>query len=286
MITRRQPGFTLIELLVVVAVISILIGAIITVSSVVIAGAKAKDTQAMLIVLDQAIDQFKEDMTSASKPWYQNATKGRYAENYPPDELEAFTVANEAPTLFTTIAPGGDLEDDTGSGLTLNNVAQRDVKAMALAIKLFSPAGSEILDRIGERFKVAEPRQGLRRTNPFVSFEPLVYFVDSWGTPIEYYATAAGTENASTDSGGDRRKTSKALVAANSGVPLLVSYGPDGPDQFSQDFIDTEGESDLVADFSQADPVRTIDHRLNADNVYSNPDMNEKLLKQLPDPGA
>ena len=295
---RRQSAFTLIELLVVIAVIAILIGAIIGVSSSVIAGGKARDTQAMLLVLDQAIEQFKEDMLE--RPRFSGSTKTNYETRYgvyPPDELEAFTDDGDFDpnTFLPTISPGSgvDLTDDGGTPLDLTDVQNRGAKAMALAIKLYSPAGGDFLDLISDRFRRTmgnrqddfhgdDSVEQLDRTVP----EPLVYFVDAWGTPIDYFATNDITVTADSDPSDLRRDASTAFVRANNGVPLLVSYGPDGLDQFAQDFIDAEGETDLVADFHGDDPVRTIDHRLNADNVYSDPDIAEKLAAGLPDPDA
>ena len=298
---RRQSAFTLIELLVVIAVIAILIGAVIHVSTSVIAGGKARDTRAMLLILDQAIEQFKEDMLE--RPRFSGSTKTNYETRYgvyPPDELEVFTDDDDLdhPTkssYLKNLAPGSaELTDDGGTPLDLTEVQNRSTKAMALAIKLYSPAGGDILDRITDRFRRTmgnrqddfhgdDSVERLNRTVP----EPLVYFVDSWGTPIGYFATDDTTVTATiTDPSDLRRDASTAFVRANNGVPLLVSYGPDGPDQFAQDFIDAEGETDLVADFHGVDRVRTIDHRLNAGNVYSDPDSAQELAAGLPDPDA
>ena len=61
--------------------------------------------------------------------------------------------------------------------------------------------------------------------------EPLTYYVDSWGTPIDYFSTCSATGDAAADyvpRVNARRDASTAFVHLNDGLPLLVSYGPDG----------------------------------------------------------
>ena len=301
-----RTAFTMIELLVVVAVIAVLLGAILAGGSVLINKAKANDTRALFQTLALAVEQFKDDAPLAKVAGYTT----RYA-NYPPDELEAFSAAAAdgiPPSGANLLGTGARLEDESDTALSspLNAVEQRDVKAMALAVRLFSAAGAEILDQVDERFRRrGQTATGLAeyydrdQTGSNNSFrEPLIYYVDSWGTPIEYYATnlpgPSGTADVPTDNSpdypspsGSRRIASTAFVGANNGVPVFVSYGPDGEDQFAQDMIDSIGLStQLVWDFNN-DYVggaldRAVNHKLNADNVYSSPDLAAKLANTLP----
>lgn len=295
-----RTAFTMIELLVVVAVIAILLGAIIAGGSALISKAKASDTRALFQTLALAVEQFKDDAPTAKVTGY----TARYA-NYPPDELEVFSADDGIPPSGANlVGTGARLEDESDTALSspLNAVEQRDVKAMVLAVRLFSAGAAEILDQVDERFRrQGQTAAGLAEyydrdhSGSNDSFrEPLIYYVDSWGTPIEYYATnlpgSSGTADVDTDNSptsGSRRIASTAFVAANNGVPVFVSYGPDGEDQFAQDFIDSVGQTQLVWDFND-DYVgggaldRAINHKLNADNVYSSPDLAAKLANALP----
>ena len=308
-----RTAFTMIELLVVVAVIAILLGAIIAGGSALISKAKASDTRALFQTLALAVEQFKDDAPTAKVAGY----TARYA-NYPPDELEVFSAADGIPPSGANLlGTGARLEDESDTVLSspLDAVEHRDVKAMVLAVRLFSAAGAEILDQVDERFRRrGQTATGLAeyydrdQTGSNNSFrEPLIYYVDSWGTPIEYYATnlpgPSGSADVDTDrltgdpakdpypgypEPGARRIASTAFVAANNGVPLFVSYGSDGEDQFAEDFIAdaTIGQTQLVWDFND-DYVggaldRAINHKLNADNVYSSPDLAAKLANTLP----
>jgi len=287
---RHNTAFTLVELLVVIGVIALLIGAILGVSVSVIAGAKARDTQAMLASLSLAVDQFRNDAPLAKATNY----KKRYLENAPPDELEAFTGEyTESPV---SVAPGAAaLQDGSGGALSLSAVEHRDIKAMVLAMTLYSDAAAAILDRIDTRFRrraqdaAGAPTEVLRRSMGGSNIDiPLVYYVDSWGTPLDYFATSDTTgAQAFYDTvpiNNARRDTSTALLRINNGEPLFVSYGPDGPEQFSADFYDPADDLpyDLVYDWTTYTSDagfsgNRIDHPLNADNVYSDPQIAERL---------
>ncbi len=309
---RASAGFTMVELLVVVAVIVILLGAIIGIGGKVISGAKVSDTETLFRTLGLAIEQFNEDAPLAKVRGYTE----RYG-NYPPDELEAFSAADGIPpsppvtTLLSSTARLED-EDDTGLDASLDKVEHRDVKAMLLAIKVFSAESAAILDQVDERFKqIGKTAARLTeyydpKDNSANAFrQPLVYLVDSWGTPIEYYATVVPggpppsatfdvTHDKAPDhpSAGTRRIASTALITANNGQPVFVSYGPDGEEQFAKDVLTTVGQTQVVwdfnDDFADAAPApgsvdRTINHTLNHDNIYSSPALADRLAAGLPD---
>lgn len=286
MTPRARSAFTLIELMVVVAVIAVLIGAIIGIGASVIAGGKARDTEALLKAIETAVQQFQQEAPFAGVPNYNT----RYADDYPPDELEAFTKDNDfGGELFDNVSPGGADLVFQWSPSSLGEVQYRDIKAMSLAISLYNPEACSILERIDNRFRRLEtnisgdPLEYLDRESVGgVTNEPLVYYVDSWGTPIEYYSTSdLSRRQAASDPGNLRKDASTSFVRANNGVPLLVSYGPNGPEQFSPAFISSEGPSDLVSDYHD-DGAHLIDHRLNDDNVYSNSAVVDKLREGQP----
>ena len=67
---------------------------------------------------------------------------------------------------------------------------------------------------------------------------------------------------------------------------MLLSYGPDGPDQFSQEFINVQGATDLVADYNGGEPNNgqpdVIDGPFNEDNVYLDDSIKQRLKEPLP----
>ena len=298
----RRRAFTLVELMVVVAILAVLLGAVLAVTSSTIANAKARQTQAVMLNIQQAIEQFQTDAPLKRVKDYRD----RYGV-YPCDELEPF-VRNGAnrgrpqkdltAPLGRVIGPGADSDLNVPAN-GLNKVPDRSIKAMALAIRLYSSEGSAILDRISPKYR----RPPMDRDEFFdrdasgggatldIDDEPLIYFVDAWGTPFEYFAvspaddtTLAVNTPAPTDLAGNRLDASRWLVdGRNRGKPLLVSYGPDGPDQFSADFSDAQGNplTDLVADYDASGPEpHVIDDPLNDDNVYIDDTIKERLRQQ------
>jgi len=138
MAPRARSAFTLIELMVVVAVIAVLIGAIIGIGASVIAGGRARDTEAMLKTIELAVTQFQQDAPLAGVPNYNT----RYADDYPPDELEAFTDEFTSPITppFMMVSPGGAPLSPSSAA----DIQHGDIKAMALAISLYNPEACSI----------------------------------------------------------------------------------------------------------------------------------------------
>ena len=105
-------------------------------------------------------------------------------------------------------------------------------------------------------------------------------------TPIQYFAIRNdGLEAAPDDLTGKRLRTSAFLVQRNRDKPVLVSYGPDGPEQWSnelREFSDIPGVglTDVVTDFTQTTPVEeAIDNPFNDDNVYVDESLKDRLRK-------
>lgn len=279
--------------MVVITVLTILIASVVKVSTVVLRNGEIRQTQAVMRNLDLAIEQFRTDSPLGNLSEYKNRYGG-----YPCDELEPFIKTDGIPTkpplppVPKFIGPGRDSDLQLpASGL--NGVDQKDIKAMALAIRLYSSEGGAILDRIDAKYRRPAPLPEFfdrntttgSKTEPDTDDVPLVTFVDAWGQPFEYYAVSHGDKSVDTpapsDTGGRRLKTAQFLIGQNRGRPVLVSYGPDGKDQFSADFWEAGQKVDLVADYHAADGPKMdmgdIDHRLNLDNVYLDDGLKERL---------
>lgn len=272
----------MVELLVVIAIIVLLAGLVIGIGGWSIEQGRKRDTAGLFKHLDDAIEQFRLDA-----PLTRVQGMARYG-GYPPDELEAFVSGGTdagIPGSGEIIRPN-DTADLSFELSDFENVGSRDVKAMVLAIRLFGgEEAQQILERIDARFRAGAPADEYWDRNGNDSFdpedEPLAFYVDSWGVPIEYFALCPPgpplNVPAPSDSGGNRYAACTWLVGRNKQRPLFASYGPDGPDQFSGDF----GETDLLSDFAgttpDGDTPGIIDNRFNTDNVYSTEGLAEKL---------
>ena len=292
----RRSAFSLIELLVVMVIIVILIGTVIAIGGSQLEKAKRRETAGVLDTLRLAATQFAEENPLRQVRGY----RARYG-SYPPDELDGFLSSEGIPGSDASIAPGGsDLECLGGDLATVPN---GDIKAFALAIRLYSEKGAAILDRVPPKYRAPAERnptsgdvlEYLDRddSDTFTAGdEPLDYFIDAWGTPIAYFAArpSGGPSVWDSDVGGnvqaagDRRYTCGALLSLSNDVPVFVSYGPDGPEQFNADFFENGFPPDLIYDFGQDDPEYTFDHPLNGDNIYSNETVRDKiLLTEMPE---
>ena len=310
LLKRRSAGFTLVELLVVIGLLTVLITIVVSVSARVISSGRARHTRAVMQTLQLAIEQFQTEAPLAKVPYYNS----RYVNNAPPDELEVFdqgtTRVHYNPRFSVNLAPGAAEIIYPEINANLGKLHYRDTKAMTLAIKLYSPAGAEILDRVDDRFR-RSPISDYRGHPQFGSWPtdgeyldqpdtgtgaavqiPLDYFVDSWGTPLQYYATflpesagggmAVQKPTSKYDVGGARQKVSTMLVQMNNRSPVLVSYGPDGRSQFptptaEQPYPPPDPVDDLTSDYADD---QLINMPANQDNVYSNSALAERLADQ------
>lgn len=277
--TAKTGGFTLVELMVVVGILAILISTLIAVSVSVLTSAKIRDTRTVLLNLQTAIDQFNDEAPLKRVQDYRT----RYG-NYPCDELEGF-AAGIPGSGGTYIGPGGDSR--LNATVNFTDIYNQDIKAMALVMRLYSAEVATILDRISPRYRRPpdNPEEFFDRNGDGTMGTddvPLGYFVDTWGTPLQYFAIRDdGLASASDDPMKRRLKTSSFLVQRNRGKSVLVSYGPNGPDQWSEEAILVNGQTDLVTDYHDATPG-VIDNLMNEDNVYVDEALNERLRQGNP----
>jgi prepilin-type N-terminal cleavage/methylation domain-containing protein len=270
-------AFTLVEVLAVVAIIAILLGLVVGVSSWAVKSARQRHTGSMLSLLDTAAEQFKKETAGSLGriPMYLERYGG-----YPPDELAPFVNASRGGGIPNPAAPQnpGPVINPVATADVVpqdpdTNVPGADMRAFVLAVRLFSNEANVFLERIDIRFKrTADPsvhrwdRGG--DTSVDATDEPLDYFVDSWETPIVYFNTREASPSA-----GSRSEMSSAILRFSGGRPVFCSYGPDGREQLSADF----GNVTLLADWR--DGTKAITNRFNSDNVYSIEGLADRLQR-------
>jgi prepilin-type N-terminal cleavage/methylation domain-containing protein len=318
----RQPidsrrGFTLLELLIVVVVIGVLAGAIIATSTVFLNNARIKNTRAVLLIVDEAIEQFRNDQTA--KPTIARIRQGnagyetRYG-IYPPDELEVFSpygLPGAAPaTAKYSLAGAANVRPEATSSVAYrpmkfhpmpvanaehNAREHRDLAALMLSVQLFSESAEQILNRLPERNRSpglldagGRPIQFLDRAPLGAVFggedEQIRLVLDDWGVPLSYLSQKdwvappkPPAAESSNHAGWNRASTQ--IIQLNGGRPLIFSYGPDGKDQLTSDQMGDDGAASLVGDWTSSDNPGRVDHPLNADNVYPDSAFQEKLTK-------
>jgi len=312
-----RGAFTLVELLVVIAIMTVMISAVITGGAVLLTRSRVKSTEATLSVVQQAIQQFHRDAPSITKARQRLGTSVapvKYADRYggyPPDELEVFTnfgLLGQNGTNPLTLAPGGAVmipkPDDASSeyptmrffpprDTPANELPfeHRDLAAMILAIELYSPVGSEILDSIPGKFRSEGPIdpssglpcQFLDRNNDSkwdAGDYQIRYILDDWGLPLVYYSQRdfdplASPPVVSTNHAG-WKQASTGMIRLNGSQPIIMSYGPNGEEQLGALYQQDNPLALLHADWVDGE---AIDDAMNDDNVYVDEALIEKLRK-------
>ncbi len=316
-VEHPSRAFSLVELLVVIVVIVILLSAVLAASSTLFAKAKKANTQALLAVVTDAVEQFKREQTA--KPTITRARQGvvnyvKYMDRYgyfPPDELEVFTdigipgsgaggqtLAPGRAEMVPAPAPGYGAMGLYTKGLpaAYKALEHRDIAAMIVAIQTLGDASNAILDRIQDRYWLAPLDEN---GNPTVFLDrdgngtwdsddhQIRYIIDDWGNPLSYLAQRdwepPPTPANAASNHPNWNEASTELIRLNAGQPLIFSYGPDGKDQLTLEQMGDNGAASLVGDFEGLSGTKhKIDHLLNADNVYADPSLKEKLAEGIP----
>lgn len=306
----------MIELLIVMAVIGILVAALLVAGSAVIENTKATKTQFMLGIVNDAIEQFRSEQDERPTLAKLAAYQKRYG-LYPPDELEVFTELGVpyANAPKSRAVGGYSVEPAPSSGAQYTNMTfridqlaapspaeeHRDIAALTLTIVMFSDAAASMLEKLPADHwytpvdrTSGDPLQYLDRDGngdyDAGGDEAIRYLVDDWGVPITYFAqrdaAPGGPTSATVSSNGvDWNAASSAMVRINGGQPILCSYGPNGREQLSQESLDAAADPannapapTLETDWAE-DSEGKIDSPLNADNVYPDDALKEKLAR-------
>ncbi len=299
--SRRASAFTLIELLVVMGIIVVLVGSVLVAGTALIRKSKITNTRATLIVVRDAVEQFAREQKAKPTLARRRAYQERFG-FFPPDELEWFSPVNPLMITPMSFAPGGAeiVPEPDGNPMkfyvgvpTAPEAAfeHRDLAAMILAIELFGNESKDILSRIAGRNRTAgpvdvpgNPSQFLdRNTNGNWDADDVQirYIVDDWGTPIGYMAQRdfdPGDPPATVSHNhANWNQVSTRLIKLNSNQPLIFSYGPDGQDQLSKDAMGTAADASIPTDYADPASPNKLDHTYNADNVYVDETLKEKL---------
>jgi hypothetical protein len=279
--------------------------------------AKVRNTQAVLQIVRDALEEFRREspvMIRASQPMAGGGKaryRARYGE-YPPDEVEVFTdLGLPRSSAGGSLAPGGAVfvPAPKTSGVpypemrfyTAGNPAaaaeHRDLVAMTLAVRELTESAASILGRIpdshwspGVLDAAGGPSQFLDRDdngvwNPAVD-EQIRYVVDDWGVPMSYFAQrdwcsdTCGKESSNAEGW---NQTSTEIIRLNKGQPVLMSYGPNGRAQLTAEVQNAEGSTtSMVSDWMDpTDERRRINDPYNADNVYADPGLDERLVEGI-----
>ena len=301
----RPRALTLVELLVVIVIIVVLVGSVMVAGTSVINTAKQNNTKAILQIVADAVEEFKRERPGITRAKQRDGAGGvvKYVRRYglyPPDELEVFTdvgLPGSAPASGSLAvgkasmvpgAPYGAMRfffDGSNDDLT----EHRDLAAMIVAIETLSETAAAVLDRIPDRNRspglldeAGKPAQFLDRNGNGVwdsGDHQIRYILDDWGRPISYFAQRDWTPNGTSAPSSNHEgwnEASTEFIRLNDGKPLLMSYGGDGDAQFTQDVMGSNADASLVGDFEN-EGDEAINHPLNADNVYTNPKLTEKL---------
>lgn len=315
-LARSSPAFTLIELLVVMVIIAVLISAVVAASTTLITKAKISGTRAVLTIVRDAVEQFHREQTAQPTLARNEAYQNRYG-YYPPDELEVFTPSGipDDPAAQSRAVGGAVIvptPPPSGAYPHMNfytrrlppyeaALEHRDQVAMVVAIQTLGDASASILERVQDRYWASPPTDPAKDPPVPILFldrdkngdwdrtedHLLRYIVDNWGTPISYFAQRNWCPDCSPERSSNHERwneASTAMIRLNGGQPVIMSYGPNGKEQLTKEAMEVsdidEGAS-LVDDWVFKDEHR-INHHLNADNVYVDSTLKEKLARGIP----
>ncbi len=238
---------------------------------------------------------------------------------FPPDELELFTplglpgsgkagatLGVNGAAIYTDLLPPGDWPEmqfyPHVDPPEYNVFESRDLAAMIVAIELYSDTASAILDRIPNDNR--HPGMFDKQGNPVLFLDrpdakgelndkydsgdlQIRYIVDSWGMAIAYHAqrdfNPADPEKTKSPNHEYWNQASTEMIRLNDGKPIIFSYGPNGGEQFEKQWmVDDKAKASLIGDWMDVDDTKSrINHHLNADNIYANPALKEKLAEGI-----
>lgn len=301
----------------VIAVIAVLLAAVIVASSTLINTAKTRNTSGLLATVQLAVEQFRSDQgrkPTLASVRQQNVTyASRYGQD-PPDEVEPFTLkglptaSGNAGTLGVgkaRLVPGPDNGQPPPGrmrfyrGLPPEQAANehRDQTAMIAAIRMFSEAGSVMLDNIPARnwspgvlnatsgvpMLFLDRGPGLNGNWNAGEDLAIRHIVDDWGTELGYMSqrdwrpTGAGSLDTTSTNSPEWNQASTQMVKLNGDQPVIFSYGPNGREQMTREVMGDTGAASLVTDWV-SNGGRLL-NALNADNIYAQEGLAAKLTK-------
>lgn len=302
----------MVELLVVIGIITVLFGAVFAAGTTLMARARVRNTQALLAIVQDAVDQFEREQMRNPTLTRTKAYRARFG-SFPPDELEVFSSKHAYPLPWPkdralTYPAGSEIQPALPykemkfhiDGLSPAEVAteHRDLAAMVVAIEMFGDESKAILDRVRENNRVqgpidpvtGDPAQFIDRPPVASTWDPerdlaIRYIVDEWGVPISYLAQRdwvdKSTDPVVSTNHPDWNEASTEIVRLNGGRPVIFSYGPDGKEQLIAEQMNgaVPAAASLVGDFEDG---HKVDHPFNTDNVYANESLAKKLAQGIP----
>ncbi|MEK6676163.1 MAG: hypothetical protein AABZ47_10980, partial [Planctomycetota bacterium] len=111
------------------------------------------------------------------------------------------------------------------------------------------------------------------------------YPLDDWGFPFGYLSQRDWVTNVTTQTPQAApssnhsdywNRASTEMVRLNGGQPIVFSWGPDGKHQLTEVEMKDTAQASLVRDWFDDGKIT---HRLNADNVYADDGLANKLAK-------